>query len=103
MSADFGPRRAVYSISVTAELTGVQPQALRGYEAKGLVAPSRTEGGTRRYSRRDVEQIQRIVTLLGHGHNLAGVQRILELETENARLRAEVQRLRGQRPRQPGG
>jgi MerR family transcriptional regulator, heat shock protein HspR len=94
MNPDPGSRRAVYGISVTAELTGVHPQALRGYEAKGLVSPYRTEGGTRRYSGRDVERILRIVTLLAAGHNLAGVQRILELEAEVARLRDEVATLR---------
>ena len=91
---DFGSRRAVFSISVTAELTGVHPQALRGYEARGLVAPYRTDGGTRRYSGEDVERILRIVTLLAEGHNLAGVHRILELEAEVERLREEVRALR---------
>ena len=94
MSPDLGPGRAVYSISVTAELTGAHPQALRGYEAKGLVEPYRTAGGTRRYSRRDVERIQRIVTLLAEGHNLAGIARILDLEEKNRRLRAELDALR---------
>lgn len=94
MNPDSGSRRAVYGISVTAELTGVHPQALRGYEARGLVRPYRTEGGTRRYSGQDVERILRIATLLAAGHNLAGVQRILELEAEVARLREEVAALR---------
>lgn len=97
MRAEIGSGRAVYSISVTAELTGVHPQALRGYEAKGLVAPYRTQGGTRRYSGQDVERILRIATLLAQGHNLAGIQRILELEAEVERLRAEVTTLRRRR------
>jgi MerR family transcriptional regulator, heat shock protein HspR len=99
MSAGFGPERGLYSISVAAELTGVQPQALRGYEAKGLVAPERTEGGTRRYSGQDVERIHRITTLLAGGHNLTGVQQILDLEDEVEALREEVARLRHRHPR----
>lgn len=95
MSIDLGSSRALYSISVAAELTGVHPQALRGYEAKGLVTPFRTDGGTRRYSGQDVARINRITTLLAGGHNLAGVQQILELEAEVERLQDEVERLRG--------
>ena len=99
MSIEFGPDRALFSISVASELTGVHPQALRGYEAKGLVTPQRTEGGTRRYSGEDVERINRISTMLSDGHNLTGVQHILTLEAEVERLRAEVKRLRRQQRR----
>jgi MerR family transcriptional regulator/heat shock protein HspR len=99
VSIEFGSDRALFSISVASELTGVHPQALRGYEAKGLVTPQRTEGGTRRYSGEDVERINRISTMLSDGHNLAGVQQILALEAEVERLRSEVKRLRGQRRR----
>jgi MerR family transcriptional regulator, heat shock protein HspR len=99
VSVDFGPERALFSISVASELTGVHPQALRGYESRGLVTPQRTDGGTRRYSGEDVERIGRISTLLADGHNLAGVQQILELEAEVERLRAELERLRRQRAR----
>lgn len=94
MTMEFGPERALYSISVTSELTGVHPQALRGYEAKGLVTPHRTDGGTRRYSGHDLERIRRIVVLLDGGHNLAGVQQIFELEAEIARLQDEIDDLR---------
>lgn len=88
------PDRALYGISVAADLTGVNPQALRVYEAKGLLEPSRTEGGTRRYSGRDIERINQITTLLRAGLNLAGVAHVLELEAETRRLRREIDRLR---------
>ncbi|MEE8600178.1 heat shock protein transcriptional repressor HspR [Euzebya tangerina] len=73
--------RAVYIISVAAELSGVHPQTLRTYERRGLLKPHRTPGGTRRYSARDVERVQLIQELTqGDGINLAGVLRILALE-----------------------
>ena len=75
--------RAVYVISVAAELAGVHPQTLRIYESRGLVRPGRTPGGTRLYSDRDVDRlrvIQRLTTEVGL--NLAGVQRVLALEDE---------------------
>ena len=73
--------RAVYIISVAAELAGVHPQTLRTYERKGLIKPSRTSGGTRRYSERDVERVRLIQELTqDEGVNLAGVLRILALE-----------------------
>jgi MerR family transcriptional regulator/heat shock protein HspR len=82
--------RALYNISVAAELTNVHPHALRGYEAKGLLDPHRTNGGTRRYSGNDLERIRRITTLLAAGLNLAGIRRVLELEDETADLRAQL-------------
>lgn len=87
-------RRALYGISVTAELTGVHPQNLRAYEAKGLIEPHRTPGGTRRYSDHDVARIHRIAVLLEAGLNLAGVAAVLELEQETALLRRELADLR---------
>jgi MerR family transcriptional regulator/heat shock protein HspR len=84
----------VYVISVAAELAGVHPQTLRIYERKGLVDPARTAGGSRRYSDADIAQLRRIQELTNEGLNLAGVQRVLELETELHRLRAEIDRLR---------
>jgi MerR family transcriptional regulator/heat shock protein HspR len=73
--------RAVYIISVAAELSGVHPQTLRTYERRGLLKPARTAGGTRRYSARDVERVQLIQELTqGDGVNLAGVLRILALQ-----------------------
>jgi MerR family transcriptional regulator, heat shock protein HspR len=82
--------RAVYVISVAAELAGVHPQTLRIYERKGLVEPARTQGGSRRYSEADIELLQRIQELTEQGLNLAGVQRVLELEAEIVRLRREL-------------
>ena len=86
--------RAVYVISVAAELAGVHPQTLRIYERKGLVDPARTAGGSRRYSDADIAQLRRIQELTTEGLNLAGVQKVLELENELAELRAELDRLR---------
>jgi DNA-binding transcriptional MerR regulator len=77
----------VYAISVAAELTGAGVQNLRVYERHGLVEPSRTEGGTRRYSEDDLTRITRVLTLLAQGLNLAGVALVLRLEDDNARLR----------------
>jgi MerR family transcriptional regulator/heat shock protein HspR len=86
--------RAVYVISVAAELTGVHPQTLRIYERKGLVEPARTVGGSRRYSERDIATLQRIQDLTAAGISLEGVKRVLELEAEVAVLRAELERTR---------
>jgi len=91
-----GAHRAVYVISVAAELAGVHPQTLRVYERKGLVDPSRTGGGNRRYSERDIERLRHIGTLTGEGLNLEGVRRVLELESEVARLEAELERVRAE-------
>jgi MerR family transcriptional regulator/heat shock protein HspR len=85
--------RAVYVISVAAELAGVHPQTLRIYERKGLVDPARTGGGSRRYSERDIEQLRRIQELTNAGLNLEGVRRVLELEATVVRLRAEIDRI----------
>ena len=79
----------VYGISVTAELVGTGVQNLRLYEARGLLAPERTDGGTRRYSANDLDRLRRISDLLGAGLNLAGIAMVLDLERENARLREE--------------
>jgi MerR family transcriptional regulator, heat shock protein HspR len=82
--------RAVYVISVAAELTGVHPQTLRVYERKGLLDPSRTRGGSRRFSDEDLERLRHIQSLTGAGLNLEGVRRVLELEAEVAALRKEL-------------
>ena len=82
--------RAVYVISVAAELAGMHPQTLRIYERKGLLAPARTAGGSRRYSDADLALLERIAELTDSGLNLAGVQRVLELEHEVAELRAQL-------------
>ncbi len=80
--------RAIYIISVAAELAGVHPQTLRVYERKGLVQPSRTSGNTRRYSEKDIDRLRRIQELTNQGINLAGVMRIIELENELDRARS---------------
>ena len=87
-------RRAVYGMSVAAELTGVNPQNLRAYEAKGLLEPHRTPGGTRRYSDDDITRIARIAELLQAGLNLKGIEHVLALEAETERLRSEIEGLR---------
>lgn len=81
--------RGVYGISVAAELVGMGVQNLRLYESRGLLEPSRSDGGTRRYSTNDIERLRRIGDLLGAGLNLAGIGMVLDLESENARLRAD--------------
>jgi MerR family transcriptional regulator/heat shock protein HspR len=86
--------RAVYVISVAAELAGVHPQTLRIYERKGLVDPARTGGGSRRYSERDIARLRRIQDLTNAGLNLEGVRRVIELEDEVLRLRRELARAR---------
>jgi MerR family transcriptional regulator/heat shock protein HspR len=90
-----GRDRALYIISVAAELAGVHPQTLRIYERKGLIEPSRTQGRSRRYSDRDISQLRRIQELTNDGVGLAGVRRILELEAELERAHAEIEALRG--------
>lgn len=88
--------RAVYVISVAAELAGVHPQTLRIYERKGLVQPARTDGGSRRYSEEDIAHLQRIQALTDGGLNLAGVKRVLELEAEVDELRARIDELQAE-------
>jgi MerR family transcriptional regulator/heat shock protein HspR len=84
----------VYAISVAADMVSMQIQNLRVYERHGLVDPDRTAGGTRLYSPDDIDRLHRIRELLGHGLNLAGIARVLRLEAEVERLRAENARLR---------
>lgn len=88
--------RAVYVISVAAELAGVHPQTLRIYERKGLVQPARTDGGSRRYSEEDIAQLQRIQALTDGGLNLAGVKRVMELEAEVEELRSRIDELQAE-------
>jgi MerR family transcriptional regulator/heat shock protein HspR len=94
--------RALYVISVAAELSGVHPQTLRMYERKGLLRPKRTEGRARRYSDRDIEHVRLIQELTqAHGVNLAGVEMVMsltreieEMQDRLAGLRAEAERMR---------
>ena len=92
-------QRAVYVISVAAELAGVHPQTLRIYERKGLLEPARTVGGSRRYSDDDIRLLQRIHDLTEDGLNLAGVKRVLELEQRLAETEAALAQSR--RTRRP--
>ena len=97
MAADDTDRartRAVYVISVAAELAGMHPQTLRIYERRGLVTPARTDGGNRRYSDADIAILKRISELTSAGMNLEGIRRVMHLEIENARLRAELEQAR---------
>ena len=82
--------RALYVISVAAELAGVHPQTLRIYERKGLLSPARTSGRSRRYSDRDIALLRRIQDLTNDGVSLAGVQRILALENDLAIARERI-------------
>jgi MerR family transcriptional regulator/heat shock protein HspR len=84
------PRRGVYAISVAAELVGTGIQNLRVYERRGLLTPDRTSGGSRLYSDDDVVRLERIRDLLAEGLNLVGIARVLELEDEVDRLRAQL-------------
>ena len=91
--APSGPDRAVYIISVAAELAGVHPQTLRIYEQKGLVRPKRTSGNTRRYSEADIARLRRVQLLTQDGVNLAGVKRIMALEEDLQRMRTRISQL----------
>ena len=96
--------RGVYGISVAAELVGTGVQNLRAYEARGLLEPTRTQGGTRRYSANDLDRLRRIGELLKAGLNLAGIAMVLDLQDENRRLRATATELPPQKtaaPRHP--
>jgi MerR family transcriptional regulator/heat shock protein HspR len=86
--------RALYAISVAAELAGTGQQNIRLYETRGLLAPSRTSGGTRQYSEADIAVLLRIGELLGQGLNLAGVAKVLELEKTNLKLHRALKRAR---------
>jgi MerR family transcriptional regulator/heat shock protein HspR len=88
------PRRGVYMISVAAELAGMHPQTLRIYESRGLITPRRSPKNTRLYSQEDVDRLRRIQELTTEmGMNLAGVERVFELEEEIERMRARMRQL----------
>ena len=90
-AAPVDPARGVYGISVTAELVGIDPQSLRLYERRGLLEPARSTGGTRRYSGDDIDRLRRIGQLLAEGLNLAGIALVLDLQDDNATLRAALE------------
>ncbi len=86
--------RAVYVISVAAELAGVHPQTLRMYERRGLLSPKRTSGNTRRYSERDIEQIRMIQEFTQQdGLSLAGVKLFMEMRLELEEMRRRTDEL----------
>lgn len=86
--------RGVFMISVAAELANMHPQTLRTYEARGLIAPKRSPKGTRLYSQRDVEKLRRIQEMTAElGLNLAGVERVLELESEVRLMHERIEEL----------
>jgi MerR family transcriptional regulator/heat shock protein HspR len=90
-----------YSISVAAELVGMHPQTLRMYDAKGLVSPRRTPGGTRRYSDADLQRLQRIGQLTSElGLNLVGASHVLALEATVAELHLRLGALQAQLDRE---
>ncbi len=94
---DLSDDTPVYVISVAAQLSGLHPQTLRQYDRLGLVSPGRTAGRGRLYSTRDIIMLREVQRLSQEeGINLAGIKRILELETETLRLREEVHRLRAE-------
>ena len=89
--------RALYVISVAAELSGVHPQTLRMYERKGLLAPKRTEGRARRYSDRDIEHVRLIQELTqDKGINLAGVEMVIELTELMEQMQSRLEQLRAE-------
>ncbi|GAC1512373.1 MAG: hypothetical protein NVS1B16_03780 [Pseudarthrobacter sp.] len=91
--------RALYAISVAAQLAGTGQQNIRLYETRGLLTPARTSGGTRQYSDADIAVLLHIGELLEDGLNLAGVAKVLELEAANAKLRRALKRARSARGR----
>ncbi len=94
------PARGVYMISVAAELAGMHPQTLRIYESRGLITPKRSSGNTRLYSQDDVDRLRRIQELTSElGMNLAGVEKVFELEQEMARMQDRMRRLQSEAER----
>ncbi len=89
-----GDEEALYVISIASELSGMHPQTLRQYDRMGLVSPGRASGRGRRYSLRDIASLRNIQRLVGEGINLAGIKRIIELESAMASMAIEVAKLR---------
>jgi len=87
---------SVYVISVAAQLSGMHPQTLRQYDRLGLVSPGRASGRGRRYSLRNIASLRNIQRLVGEGVNLAGIARIIELESAVANMALEMAKLRGE-------
>jgi MerR family transcriptional regulator/heat shock protein HspR len=94
VTAKVATSRGVFMISVAAELAEMHPQTLRMYEARGLIEPQRAPKGTRLYSQDDVERLRRIQEMTTEwGMNLAGVERVLELEEKLQRMTRKVETL----------
>jgi MerR family transcriptional regulator/heat shock protein HspR len=87
----------VFGISVTADMVGTGVQNLRLYERRGLLEPSRSDGGTRLYSADDIDRLGRITDLLAAGLNLAGIAMVLDLQDDNTRLREDHRKLLDER------
>ena len=85
---------ALYVISVAAQLSGLHPQTLRQYDRMGLVSPSRAQGRGRRYSLRDIALLRNVYRMVSEGINLAGIKRIIELESAMSNMAIEVAKLR---------
>jgi MerR family transcriptional regulator, heat shock protein HspR len=100
-----GADQPVYGITVAAGLVGSAPQNLRLYEARGLVRPHRTPGGTRLYSAGDLDHLRRIIRLLDDGLNLAGIATVIQLQEDNQSLRAQLdaERRRAKQRSRSGG
>jgi MerR family transcriptional regulator/heat shock protein HspR len=94
ITAAVDAERGVFMISVAAELAHMHPQTLRMYEARGLIEPQRSAKNTRLYSQQDVERLQHIQRLTSEGLNLAGVEIVLAMEAEVARMKAKLERMR---------
>lgn len=88
------PSQGLYGISVAAELVGSAPQSLRLYETRGLISPSRSQGGTRRYCDNDLTRLRQIGRLLDDGLNLAGIAAVLALQAQNQSLQTELDQTR---------
>ena len=97
VSATFDDDQGVFMISVAAELAEMHPQTLRIYETRGLIAPKRSPKNTRLYSQRDVERLRRIQEMTAQGLNLVGVETVLALEEQVAKLKRRVEELEGRR------
>ncbi len=94
MNPEHSDEEAVYVISIAAQLSGMHPQTLRQYDRMGLVSPGRASGRGRRYSLRDIASLRNIQRLVGDGINLAGIKRIIELESAVANMALEMAKLR---------
>ena len=97
VKATFDDEQGVFMISVAAQLAEMHPQTLRMYETRGLIAPKRSPKNTRLYSRRDVERLRRIQEMTHQGLNLVGVETVLALEEQVAKLKERVEELEGRK------